>query len=307
MLKGLAVVVFFSVLAGGLADKPSKGGVENEGVRIISPQQEGRRNDQGGYKSPTVVVQVGSQPSDSVEANEKKDNDRDLATYTLFLAIFTAVLVVVSGGQGYFLYKQAKLLKTHASHLDELANASTVSSGVMTGIGEAITRQAELMSKTMILQYRPKIIVRNAKVLNSSFEFGKPWEFEVTFQVVNAGGTAARVSAQSYIQMASTIGHDVGRIEIKWGEVRYLGAITLQPGQSVTIKDSVLAGVTFNIDWENFNQGIKVSPIHAVHFTGAIFYADDLNIPRSTGMHRGLEPKSREFTANKETEQEYSD
>jgi hypothetical protein len=66
-------------------------------------------------------------------------------------------------------------------------------------------------------------------------------------------------------------------------------------------------GVLFDVDWENFNQGLKTQPLRFVSLMGVIYYIDDLNIPRSTGINREFDPKTRDFVPRKDSEQEYSD
>jgi hypothetical protein len=171
----------------------------------------------------------------------------------------------------------------------------------------AMRQQGERENKTLILQYRPKIMVRNAKALQFSFELGKPWECEVRFQVVNTGGSPAHVMAGSHIQLAAAVGHDIGKIEIKWGEELQISSVTLGPGQAMTVDECLPTGAQFDIQWENFNQGLETQPHRYLYLAGIIYYEDDLDIQRSTGIYRGFDPKTREFTPKRETEQEYSD
>ncbi len=165
----------------------------------------------------------------------------------------------------------------------------------------------KVQAQTVILQYRPKIVVRNAKVLNFSFDLGKPWECEIRFQAVNTGGSAAYITADSNIQIVSSLGYDIGKIETKWGDPRPLSSATLGPGQGMTVEESLHTGVIFDLDWENFHQGLKTDPLRFMHLTGVIYYTDDLGIPRSTGIDRAFDAKTGNFIPLKETEQEYTD
>jgi hypothetical protein len=166
---------------------------------------------------------------------------------------------------------------------------------------------SEIESKTLILQYRPKIIVRNVKALQFNFDLGKPWECEIRFQIVNTGGSPAHITTGSYIQLVSALGHDFGKIEMKWGDQCLMSSVTLEPGQGITVEEYLPAGVLFDLQWENFNQGVETQPLRYLYFTGVIDYADDLNIPRSTGIYRGFDPRTRDFIPKKESELEYSD
>jgi hypothetical protein len=178
---------------------------------------------------------------------------------------------------------------------------------LMAGQLDEMQKSRDLENKTLILQYRPKIIVRNAQALQFSFELEEPWECEVRFQVVNTGGSPAYITPGSYIQLVSALGHNAGKIELKWGDRYQVSEVALEAGQSITVEEYFPAGVTFDLQWETFKQGVKADPLRYIIFTGVIYYDDSLNIPRSTGIHRNFEPKTGNFNPNKESEQEYSD
>jgi hypothetical protein len=172
---------------------------------------------------------------------------------------------------------------------------------------EAASDSAKIQAQTVILQYRPKIIVRNAKALNFSVDLGKPWECEIRLQIVNIGGSPAYITAGSYIQIVSSIGHDMRKIEIKWGDECPVSPVTLGPGQGITVEECLTTGVLFDLEWENSRQGLPVKPFRYVGLVGVIYYADDLSIPRSTGISREFDARTDEFTPKKQSEQEYSD
>jgi hypothetical protein len=172
---------------------------------------------------------------------------------------------------------------------------------------EQSKRLLEIENKTLILQYRPKIIVRNAQALSFSFDLGMPWECEIRFQITNTGGSTAYISAGSHIQLGSVIANDIGKIEIKWGDQCPVSPVTLGPGQGITVEDFAATGAMFNLEWENFRQGLEAPPRRYLVLTGVIYYTDDLNIPRSSGISRDFESKTSIFTPKRESELEYSD
>lgn len=165
----------------------------------------------------------------------------------------------------------------------------------------------EIENKTLILQYRPKIIVRAAKVLQFSYELGKPWECEIKFTIVNTGGSPAYIVAGAKIALMSCIAHDIGNIDLKDGDPFLFSPFTLQPGQEVLIQESLPTGAIFDLEWENFRRGIEVKPLRYLFLMGTIYYTDDLNIPRSTGISRGYDAKTKAFVPRKEEEEEYAD
>jgi hypothetical protein len=124
MLKLLAILAIAVLLATGMSSQPSKGVTKDKGAPIASPQPDSQNDNQDGQKTPSIVVQVGTQQADTAETKEKKDNDRNLAIYTLLLAVFTAVLAIVSIGQGYFLRQQSHHLQVHGVELRRLASAA---------------------------------------------------------------------------------------------------------------------------------------------------------------------------------------
>lgn len=235
-----------------------------------------------------------------VQAPDKDPYDKAAFWINVVLAVVGTVGIGVGLGTLLFLRKQVNEMRLQRNSMDETLKAIQKQADLM-------KEQGERENKTLILQYRPKIIVRNAKVLNFSIELGQPWECEVRFQVVNTGGTPAYIQNYSYIQMVTAIAPEMGKTDIKWADPTQLSGVTLNPGQSMTVDETICVGANFDLKWENFNQGFKETPLRFMYFTGVIEYVDDLNTPRSTGIHRQFDPKTREFIPKEEREQEYSD
>lgn len=234
---------------------------------------------------------------------------------------FSGLLVVVGSLQVWLLFKTLSAIQRQGDQMEHQTNAlrrqgvsmrrqTTIlrkSATLMEGQLGEMQKALELENRTLVLQYRPKITVRNAKALQFSYDLGNPWECEIRFQIVNTGGSPAYIAAGSHIQLASSISHDVGKIETKWGEERPISSVMLGPGQAITVEERVSTGVPFDLEWENFRQGVAVKPLRFVSLAGIVYYTDDLGIPRSTGINRAFEPKTGEFVPRKETEQEYND
>jgi hypothetical protein len=138
MLKRLAILAVVVFLASSVSAHATGGGTENK----VDPQPEGCNDNQDSQKTPSVIIQIGSQQPNTTETEEKKDNDRKLTEYTRWLAIFTAVLAVVSIGQGYFLFRQAHHLRTHAGHLHRLSTAAVDSAKTTKETLDAVKNQA---------------------------------------------------------------------------------------------------------------------------------------------------------------------
>lgn len=209
-------------------------------------------------------------------------------------------LVIVGGIAGCLAWRTLKGIRKQADLMETQA-------GHMAGQLEEMRKAREIENKTLILQYRPKIIVRNTKVLQFSIDLGKPWECEIRFQIVNTGGSPAHIRPGSYIQLVSALSNGAGKNELKWGDPCQISSVILEPGVGIVVEECLPTGVLFDLQWENFNQGWDTQPRRYIYFTGVLYYTDNLDIPRSTGIHRRLEPKSGEFAPNKESDQEYSD
>jgi hypothetical protein len=76
-------------------------------------------------KPPSVVVQVEAPPANTAESKEDLEIQGKLAEYTKWLVIVTCLLAAVGLVQGYFLFRQARHLHTHASHFHDLAESAS--------------------------------------------------------------------------------------------------------------------------------------------------------------------------------------
>jgi len=113
ILATLASVSFFAVTAQGY---PAEGTTKDKSARVTHPQKETQSDNQDSEKTPSVIIQVGSQQPASSNTDEEKETRR-VAEYTYWLMVFTAVLAAVSIVQGYF-------LKKHGDELHSLAGAA---------------------------------------------------------------------------------------------------------------------------------------------------------------------------------------
>ncbi len=187
------------------------------------------------------------------------------------------------------------------------AREMTRATDVMQGQMVEMQKSRELENKTLVLQYRPKIIVRNAKALQFSFELGEPGECKMRFVMVNTGGSPAHITPGGFIQLMSATASKLGKVEIKQGDPVYISQFTLQPGQIVTVEEVLPTGTINSIAWANFREGIQGEHPRYLYLLGTVFYMDELSIPRATGIHRKYNPKTQEFEPQKDNESEYTD
>lgn len=125
----LAMISIFNTAAQNKAPDKLKddGVIKSNGGPQRHPQSKEQNSDQEDVKPPQVAVQVEAPAVDDNRADRQEENEiqKKLADYTFWLVAFTAVLAIVGGVQGYFLYRQARHLREHAGHLHTLAGAAT--------------------------------------------------------------------------------------------------------------------------------------------------------------------------------------
>ena len=236
--------------------------------------------------------------------------------------IFTGILIIVGIIGVRAAYKTLIAIQRQGDQMEHQTNAlrrqgvsmrrqTTIlrkSATLMEGQLNEMQKSREIENKTLILQYRPKIIIRNAKALQFSSELGKPWECQFEFTVVNTGGSPAHIGVGTKIVLMSCIAHDAGNIDFKDGDTFWLKEpISLQAGAEVIIQESLPTGAMFDLGWESFRRGLEVNPPRYLFLFSRIYYTDDLNIPRSTGINRRYDPKTKAFVPKKDEEEEYAD
>jgi hypothetical protein len=194
---------------------------------------------------------------------------------------------------------------------------------------KAINRQADLMErqaniaeKTLVLQLRPRIIVRGGSVTNLNEDPllngdppGTPASGEVHFVVVNIGGTPARITNCGAVVKTST----QLSTPLMDGATQF-GERILQSGEAwpcnITLEESTTLTVSSAIDeWVEAQPplfgakrpAISVNPSPAINFIGLIVYMDDLGIKRTTSFFRLFDPSKRRFVLRSDPEAEYSD
>ena len=177
---------------------------------------------------------------------------------------------------------------------------------LMNGQLREMEQSREIETKTLILQFRPKIIVRNAKASEFNvFELGEPATGRALFTVVNAGGSAAHIT-DGTIAMWSVKASD-HKMEQTHGTDWPIGEFTLQPGEDRTLAFPLNTGAVNDLDWANYHAGLRTEPLKFIYLAGVLQYLDDLKILRRTGIMREYDPKTKLFAPSKTSEAEYSD
>jgi hypothetical protein len=225
------------------------------------------------------------------------------------LWVFNFLLVIVGILQVVLLLGTLRAIKHQADLMEQQAKAMGEQAKVMEGQLREMEKSREIETKTLILQYRPRITVRDAKASDFNVsEFGKPMQGKVEFKVVNTGGSVAHVTG-GFVSLWSCEAPELptSPIEIKSGEEALISEFTLQPGEDTILKQSLPTGATYNVEWANYHAGIRVQPLKQIDLVGMVCYVDDLGIPRRTGISRTYEPKTKTFTPKRDSEGEYTD
>jgi hypothetical protein len=255
-------------------------------AKTANPNTASQENDQDSQKpAPSVVVQVESPITASANTDHHEDSDKQLDFYTLMLAIFTAALVVV----GFFQYR---MMGQHKEGLD--------------GLLGAIKTQAEIANRSLILQFRPRIVIRGGWVNGTNLADTKqPIGGRVQFVVTNAGGTDAHIYKSGFIVKA--LGDSITESGLMDGATS-IGEFTLTTGQGTTVTIPISLEMVRNIQNEFHRRNEPLSadtkPVHAI---GNLWYKDDLGISRSTGIFRKFDPKEMMFVPEENYTSEYSD
>jgi len=184
---------------------------------------------------------------------------------------------------------------------------------LMEGQLEEMQKASEIGTKTLILQYRPRIIVRDVRAKSFSKEISegvigisKPVRCAMSLQIVNSGGSPAHIVEGDIYLISARRGHhaEEAEAEVKESTHMGIGERTLQPGQWEIIEFGLDTRIPNDARWVEFHKGVSS---HSIVLLGTIWYRDELGIPRKTGLHREYDPKTQVFVRRKDSEEEYSD
>ena len=292
VLFPLAAICLFPLTAQNKpSDTPKKRVAKGDSSTNGEQQSDAEHENQNSSKYPSVVVQVQSPP---VQANRaEEDNEQKLAGYTLWLVIVTGLLVVTGIVQAYILVRQEKIL--HGAR-DEIRSQA-----------KQTERQADLMGTTLILQFRPKLVVSGGEVRDINVaEFLEQGGGTLTFVIGNSGGSPAHIINSKIVVKRQSAGsaHSIFDGAISLGE------FSLQPGERVEKEIAVSGGETSAIAIAMAKARFQklTAPVEAIYFLGVVFYRDDLGLVRSMGFNRIYDAESQRFKKmDGDSDYEYGD
>jgi hypothetical protein len=235
MLKRLAIFIVLLPLATvGVvcAQSTPKEGIAKNSLSLNGKKEKASQNeDQDSQKPPSVVIQVEAPKSDADSAERADDRQIQgkLALYTELLVIVGFLQFAALAGtlwivrrQVEIMDKQTEIMNTHAGHLENLTSAADASTESTGKTLLEIQRQANLMEaqgklteKTIVLQFRPKVIIRVVQVKASNVA---PLMEQATgtleIALVNIGQTNAKVFTAQFEAIAIDFGVSIGNIQV---------------------------------------------------------------------------------------------
>jgi hypothetical protein len=254
-------------------------------IKSQSTQNNEQSTDGQRTENAQQSVRITELPTVRVAPNKKDWMDYGLWAFNLLLAL-------TGGLQIWLLWRTFGAIHRQADLMD----------GQLTEMAEA----RKIQTKILILQYRPKLVVRDMAISDfDTHELGKPAHARLKFSLVNAGGTPAAI-VQGTAQIVCAEVPKGQKTTYRDGETLILANDTLQPGQYQPFDGVVTTGIVNDIQWANFHEGLQDDTFRMLFLFVRVFYLDDLDIPRRTMFSRSYDPKKRRFEA-KEGDDDYTD
>jgi hypothetical protein len=262
-------------------------------------QSQNKTNDaRGTVREPQPITVNCNQSTGAVAEHDSKETPERNTSVQWSNWVLVGIAAITAG----VIWLQTKATRDSVSKMQQ-------SLGLMEQQRDEMQKAREIANKTLILQYRPRIIVRDAKA--DRFEWHEtPCVADIVFDVVNAGGSKAYIT-EGEVSMRSGIEYRLGESKIRTGESRWIEPFTLEPGEKKKVTISLPTATEASPFWGNFLEGIKTPEDQVtrvwIHLVGYISYRDELGIFRRTGFDRELQPQSRTFYRWKDAEGEYED
>ena len=171
-----------------------------------------------------------------------------------------------------------------------------------------IKRQADTANKTLVAQFRPKVIIRRMKLnpATSALYDGladRAWKIEL--QIANTGGTVAHV-LKCIVSLHLKDDYPTGQSPETWN--KSYAPFSLIPGERRTL-DLVFSSDAFRAALHVMEHIVRKGEKQYTWplCTGTITYADDNGFTRETEFQRSWNVKTLRFDASTDPEYEYAD
>jgi hypothetical protein len=281
--------------------------------------QQGSKGDQPSPPVAPVAIKQNGGPKLQPEHHEHVDSDvrvistpaKDRYDRAAFWANIALVVVGFLGigvaiGTLRKIKTQTDEMKLQRIAMQKSLAAMETQAGHMAAQLEEMKQSREVESKILILQYRPKILVRGARVSDLNFsDSNEPMRGEVRFTAVNTGGTGALITG-GYAKMLCADASG-GNFQFLEGGEELIGEFALQPGQETEFRRIMFTGAINSPEWVDGLRDAKPGSGKYLYLTGVIHYRDELEIPRQTSFSRNYDTKERKFVPSRNTDEEYAD
>lgn len=302
---------------------PPKRGVAKQASteNTQNPAEANKDQSRGGKVAPPVDQNPSATASQGNKSEESEDIriQRKIADLTAGLVWVGALQALALIGTLVVVWRQAIWMGVHAGHFESLGQTASANTVAIKRQAQLMNRQAlimvhqlkemrkvsEIENRSLILQYRPKLIVRSAKAADFNTALGLQARCRMEFQLVNTGGSAAHIFAGE-IRLLAVLAISEHDIRMMHGTEHGIGITSLQPGVGTNVEEWMTTGALVDTEWMDFYEG-RAAERRYLYLQGTIWYRDDLGIPRRTGLSRKYDPSTRRFTPEKDSEEEYSD
>ena len=171
-------------------------------------------------------------------------------------------------------------------------------------------RQTNLMSRTLIFQFRPKLIIRNATLETPE---GEP--ARILYSVANVGGTDAKIVNTDLKVLYIGVNLVNAKKEpltppAHEQKVLWEKSVLLHAGQdtqlSITLDSTIVERLGFLRDqrkWGTTNPEL----VGQLSLRGKLYYTDESNITRNIGIQRYLDVEKKRLFATPDSEYDYAD
>ena len=228
----------------------------------------------------------------------KDPNDR-IANYTGLLAIFNGMLVIIAILQIRLLVLADRTAKYQAAQMKKASDFAETQNLIISSQIEIQQKQHAIGRLQFLATHRPRLIVRNVWIDG----------LNVGYVLVNTGSTSATVTEShiaveyteagvNVIPLVASGWNDLGNVNIAAGQTLYLSQEI--PGD---MHVAIMHPEIRRIMTDQHPRGM----VGDIYFAGAITYADDAGIARSTVFRRQWIQTSGRFFRVNDPDQEYAD
>jgi hypothetical protein len=190
---------------------------------------------------------------------------------------------------------------------DGIATWAIIATGFVIAWQSYETRRAAAISqRALILEYRPRVIVRTLKLIPITAEPEEIEDWRIEMVIANVGGTMAYVQPWSLRMEWYDMEDDrqIREIMQSSGE-----GFDLAGGQSRGI-EAAIEGEGFKISMYTLGFSVQAAGKRQHRYpvaSGTLIYRDDNGITRRTGFRRAWDAKDQRFCPSTDPEYEYQD